>query len=907
MNGLFARARSLWRGLRRPDRLAAEMDEEMRFHIEMEAERLARERGLGPREAGRRAAIAFGGVEKYKEAGRDARGLSRLTGLSLDLKLGVRMLLKHPGLALVGVLGMAVGTAFGASLFSFIAAVVDPALPLEEGHRIVAVQNLDVARNDQGRETHLHDLAVWREELPAVEQLGAYRTVDRNLVTPDGTGAPLRVAEMSAAGFRVARVAPLLGRYLVDEDETKGASPVVVLGYDVWRKRFGGRADAVGRTLRLGGAEHVVVGVMPEGFAFPVNNRLWAPLRLDPSDYRRGEAPPIDVFGRLAPGATLEQAQAQLAAVGRRMTAAHAGTHRHIRPRVLPYTRSFVDSPELMWAFYLLQLLGSLLLVVIAVNVAILVYARTATRGGEIAVRLALGASRARVVTQLFAEALVLSLAAAAVGLVAAGFWLRQGNAFMERMAGDQIPFWWEMGLSPGTVAYVVGLAVLGAVIVGVVPGLKATGRRVQSGLGQPAGGRGMRMGGTWTALIVGQVAVAVTILPLAVTLAWNQFVRFGITGPGFAAEEFLAARVGVDRETPPSERAGAYREEFAGRLADRQAELVRRLEAEPGVAAVTFASHVPGDLFSASSAPAVVEVEDPRPAAEPTRRGVRFVEVDPGLFDAFDVPVLAGRRFHSADLAGAATAVVVNRSYVEQVLGGGSGLGRRFRYTRTEDDREPGGVATGGWYEVVGVVSDFPPEQTANGQGVATVYHPAAPGRLNPVSLLVRVQGTTAERFAPRLREIVTELDPTLRLSGIESLAQLHRQKLRTEGLLTLGVVGVTLSVLLLSAAGIHALMSFVVAQRRREIGIRTALGAHPRRILGSIFSRALRQLALGVAAGCVLGGGLLLGSGSGPGRAAAVLLAVAGLMLGVGLLAALGPARRGLRIQPMEALRED
>ncbi|HEU0078459.1 MAG TPA: FtsX-like permease family protein, partial [Longimicrobiaceae bacterium] len=646
---------------------------------------------------------------------------------------------------------------------------------------------------------------------------------------------------------------------------------------------------------------------MPRGFAFPVNNRLWAPLRLDPSDYRRGEAPPIDVFGRLAPGATLEQARAQLSAIGRRMAASDPGTHRHIRPRILPYTRSFVDTPELMWVFYLVQLLGSLLLVVIAVNVAILVYARTATRSGEIAVRLALGASRARIVTQLFAEALVLSLAAAAVGLVAAWFWLRQGNAFLDRMAGDQIPFWWEMGLSPGTVAYVVGLAVLGAVIVGVVPGLKATGRRVQAGLGQPGGGTGMRMGGTWTALVVGQVAVAVTILPLAVTLAWNQVVSYGITGPGFPAEEFLAARVGVDRETPPSGEAEAYQKEFAGRLADRQVELVRRLEAEPGVAAVTYASHVPGDLFSASSAAGVVEVEDPGPAAEPTRQNVRFVEVDPGLFDTFDVPVLAGRGFHSAEPAGAATAVVVNRSLVEQVLGGGSGLGRRFRYTRTEDDREPGGVEAGGWYEVVGVVSDFPPKTTAAGRGVATVYHPAAPGRLNPLSLVVRVQGTTPEKFAPRLREVVTALDPTLRLSGVESLAQLHRQKMRTEGVLTLGVVGVTLSVLLLSAAGIHALMSFVVARRRREIGIRTALGAHPRRILASIFSRALRQLALGVAVGCLLGGALLLGDGSSPGRAAAVLAVVAALMLGVGLLAALGPARRGLRIQPMEALRED
>jgi len=907
MKGLATRARSFWRGLRRPDRLAAEMDEEMRFHLEMEAERLARERGLPPQEARRQAAIAFGGVEKYKEEGRDARGVTWAAGLSLDLRLGLRMLLKYPGLTFVGVLGMAVATAFGASLFSFVAAVVDPALPLEEGHRIVAIQNLDAARSGEGRETHLHDLAVWRDDLRAVEDLGAYRTVDRNLVTPDGPGEPLRVAEMSAAGFRVARVAPLLGRYLLDDDERPGAAPVVVIGYDVWQRRFAGSPDVVGRTLRLGDAAHTVVGVMPEGFAFPVNNGIWTPLRLEPADYRRGEAPPIDVFGRLAPGATLEQAQAQLAGIGRRIAAVHPGTHRHVRPRVLPYTRAFVDAPELMWVFYLVQLLGSLLLVVIAINVAILVYARTATRSGEIAVRLALGASRARVVTQLFAEALVLSLAAAAVGLGAARFLLRQGNAFMDRTAGDQIPFWWEMRLSPGTVAYVLGLAVLGAVIVGVVPGLKATGRRARSGLGRAGGGTGMRMGGTWTALIVGQVAVAVTLLPLTVALGWNQLFRYGIAGPGFAAEQFLAVQVGMDRETPPSGAAEAYGREFAGRLVDRQVELARRLRAEPGVAAVTFASHVPGDWFESSSAPGAVEVADPRPSAEPTRRDVRYLEVDPGLFDTFGVPVLAGRGFQAADLAGPATAVVVNRSLVREVLGGGSGLGRRFRYTRTGDGAEPGGVAAGGWYEVVGVVNDFPPRKAVTGRGVPTVYHPVAPGRLDPVSFVVRVRGIPAEQFAPRLREVATALDPTLRLSRVESLAQVHRQKLRTESLLTLGIAAVTLSVLLLSAAGIHALMALTVAQRRKEIGIRTALGARPGLILGSVFARALRQLALGAGVGCLLGGALLVGQGFTPGLAAGLLAAVVAIALGVGLLAALGPARQGLRIQPMEALRTD
>ena len=898
MKGLFSRMRSLRKGLRRPEQLEAEMDEEMRFHIEMEAERLMHQRGLAPAEARRQARVAFGSTERYKEEGRDVRGLTWISGMLLDFKLGARMLLKHPGLAVVGVLGMALAIAYGAGMYSFLSAVVNPALPLDEGHRIVAIQNLNVARSDQARETQLHDFATWREQLRAVENLAAYRTVDRNLITPGGRGEPLRIAEMTASGFRVARVPPLHGRYLVEEDEQPGAPAAVVIGHDVWQERFDGRADIVGQTLRLGAMPHTVVGVMPEGFAFPVNNRLWAPLQLDPSKYERGRAPPIDVFGRLAPGSTLEQAQVQLATIGQRLASAHPETHRHIEPKVLPYTRAFIDSPELTWMFYLFQLLASMLLVVIALNVAILVYARTATRAGEIAVRLALGASRARVVGQLFAEALVLSALAAAVGLVAAWFWLQQGNAFMDRLGGDQIPFWWKLRLSAGTVAYVAGLAVLGAVMVGVLPGLKATGRQVQSTLRELGGGTGMQMGRTWTILIVAQVAIAVAILPPTAALAWREFFPAGISAPDFDAEGLLTAGLGMDTEIPSSAEAERYQREFAARFADRQAELVRRLEAEPGVVGVTYTS--------GGVAGGTIEVQGRRPSAEPARHGARFLQLDPGVFEVFEVDLLAGRRFQPGDLAGTATAVVVNRSFAQQILGGDA-LGRRFRYTSTEDEIMPGGLERGNWYEIVGVVNDFPVELPHAWQNVPTLYHPASPGRLNPTNLVVRMQGIPPENFAGRVREITTALDPTLQLREIQSVAHQQRQEQRTRRLLTLVIAVGALSVVLLSAGGIHALMSFTVARRRKEIGIRTALGAQPRRILASVFARALRQLALGAGIGALLGGALIWGGGTTAGRSVVLLLIVAALMMTVGLLAAVGPARQGLRIQPMEALRLD
>ncbi|HEV2130046.1 MAG TPA: permease prefix domain 1-containing protein, partial [Longimicrobiaceae bacterium] len=232
LRGLFFRAQE-----------DAEMEEEMRFHLEMETERLVREVGLDPQEARRQARVAFGGLEKHKEEVRDARGLAWVPGAWLDFKLGARMLVKYPGLTLVGVLGMAVSIAIGAGVFSVLGAMVSSTLPLDEGDRIVAIQNLNAALSDQDRRTHLHDLESWRDELHAVENFGAYRMVDRNLVAPDGQAEPVRIAEMTASGFRVARVPPLLGRYFVDEDEREGAPPVVVIGYDVWQNRFAGDSE----------------------------------------------------------------------------------------------------------------------------------------------------------------------------------------------------------------------------------------------------------------------------------------------------------------------------------------------------------------------------------------------------------------------------------------------------------------------------------------------------------------------------------------------------------------------------------------------------------------------------------------------------------------------------------------
>ena len=833
------------------------------------------------------------------------------TGISwLDFKLGLRMLFKYPALTLVGGLGLAVSIAISVGFFAFLSANVYPTLPLEEGDRIVALENRDATTTVGEERRSLHDFVTWREELRSVEDLGAFRTVDRTLIMAEGPPQPLQVAEMTAAGFQVARTPPLLGRYLIEEDEQEGALPVVVIGHDVWQNRFAGDPAVVGREIRLGRAPHTVVGVMPAGFAFPKSHEFWTPLRADPSAFERREGPAIFIFGRLAPGVSMQEAQAELDAIGRRTAAAFPETHAQLRPMVMPYTHSLTDiQGTTTWMVVQMQLMMSLLLVVVALNVAVLVYARTAVRQGEIAVRTALGASRGRVVAQLFAEALVLSLGAAVLGLALAQVGVGLGNRIMEQeMTG--VPFWTDYSLRPATVLFTVAIAVLAAVIVGVLPALQATGQRLQSDLRQLGGGTGMRLGKTWTLLIVAQVAVAVAALPAAVNLGWSE-IRSATSRPTFPAEEFLIAWLGEEEEPLTGAAAEDDPREETGRFGAQLAELMRRLEAEPEVAGVTFRADLPG-----RSGP--LEVEGvPAPAESPAGHPVFSSGAAAGMLDLFGARLLAGRGFEPGDLGEEASAVLVNQAFVRQVLGGSEALGRKLRYRGhgADDEDSPAQrhaeleAVPERWFQIVGVVEDLQANAMDPELVRPQLFYPVAPEQVQHASLAIRLRGSDPASFAPKLRAITAAVDPSLRLGRVRSLADSNRQDQLALRLVALVIGLVLLSVFLLSAGGIYALTSFTVTRRRKEIGIRTALGAQPRQVLWSVFSRAARQVGLGLVLGLAaavlidgLTGGELMG-----GRADILLPIFGGIMAVVALLAALGPARRSLRIDPTEALRAD
>ena len=830
-------------------------------------------------------------------------------GSTLDVALAWRMLLRHPGLSLVSVLGMAVGIAIAAGAFTVVSVMTGTTLPLPDGDRLVSVVQWDASTNSRELRV-LHDLAAWRGAA-AIDDLGMSRTVERNLIAGDRAPDIVTVSEITASAFRATRVAAFRGRTLLPEDERADAPDALVIGHDEWMRRFQADPDIVGRSVRLGATAYTIVGVMPEGFGFPAYHSFWIPWRLDAAAHGPRRGPEINVFGRLAPGVTIARAEAELAAAGRLLAAASPSTHEHLRPRVLPYASAFsdIDDAEDLLALYAVEIAIVLLLVLVCVNVAILVYARTAARQGEIAVRVALGASRRRIVGQLFVEALMLSGVSALIGIGLAAAGLRQIEGAMRPLVG-RWPFWFSLELDASAVIYVVGLTLCAAAIVGVAPALKATGVHVHAPLQtlSPGGGSRMQMGRLWTGLVVAQVAVAVALLPMAVYFAWSSLRLH--SGGGYATAEVIGTRLAIDRAvaTPTAEGDTA----FAARYRATLTELVRRLTVDPRVRDVTWSLTIPG------REPAVMLETDPVPGradATAERAGrrtlVRFNRVAPNFFSAFDVPVTLGRGLTVGDAAVGATGtpgVVVSRALVDQVFGGANPLGRRVKYVSWGRQTPSGNVALDRWYEIVGVVPDFPDPGPFDDESEGRVYHAAADD-LFPARLNVRVRAGDPAELAGPLRTLGASIDPDALLLDISTAAIAAAQAQGMTRLVGVSLASVIASVTLLAAAGIYALLSFTVERRRREIGIRAALGANRRRMVAGIFSRVLAQLGGGAMLGALAAVGLeQILEGAMAQHYRAMLLPVA-VVLCVTLVAvaAVGPLRQSLRIQPSDALRHE
>jgi putative ABC transport system permease protein len=745
-----------------------------------------------------------------------------------------------------------------------------------------------------------------------VDDLGAYRTITRNLMITQGLAEPVFAAEMTAAAFRVLRVPPLLGRTLVEADERAGAPAVAVIGYDLWHSRFQRDSGVIGRTVRITGVPATIVGVMPDGFAFPRTQELWAPLRIDVTGYERRQGMTIRIVGRLAPNATLEQARAELTNLGRIAASDFPRTHEQLRPQVLTFaeTVEVFGGPEESMMLLTGNVFVVMLLVLVCANVGLLMFARAATRETEIVVRSALGASRRRIVMQLFAEALVLGTVAAVVGLTAAGWGMRWGLDLMRGELTDgsgNFAFWVDGKLSPLTFIYTALLTLMAAAIAGVLPGLKITrdlGDRLKRAT---AGGGGTQFGGMWTAVIVLQLAVTMGF-PVVTFFVRKDAVRIETYPLPFPVDQYLAVRLEMERFSPEPG-ADTSAAAFQARYLAAAEELEARLEADPAVVGVVFAEKLPRQYHPNNQ----VEVDEGAVAPHDERgHVVASTRVDTKYLDVLGVSMLSGRWFHSGEATADARVAVVNKAFVDRVLGGKNPIGRRIRYPWRSKSPE-----TLPWYEIIGVAPDM---GTISGWGPAGIYHPLVRAtnrgllgvrldaeQVYPLNLAVHVRGDP-QAFAPRLRAIATDAEVTLRLAELMPLRNVVNAEVAFHEFWVKMTTIVSAIVLLLPLVAIYAVMSFAVSRRTREIGVRVALGATPRRVVGSVFAQPLRQLGMGLLAGALLVA-FLLGMMKGRAPSADQLLMLGGytaLMTVVCLIACVVPTRRALSVEPTEALRE-
>lgn len=876
-----------------PARGDRDTQDELRFHLDMETEKLVRS-GLSPAAARRRARLALGSTEAAREEAKDARGGRWLEDTVRDLRHAVRQLRRTPVFTAVAVVTLALGIGANTAIFSVVDGVLLRRLPFEDPDRLVVVWE-----TDRNTGTHREPVA-WPDYLDFRERastLGGGELVQGIDVIVSAPGAePLRAAgaRVTHGYFNLVGITPLLGRGFAPEEDVAGGPRVALLGEAFWRARYGADPGVLGRTVLVNEEAHTIVGVMPVGADFALDQihdlaayhvpytssgdiAVWAPLQASAELYSR-DTHPFFLVARLAPEATLAAARTEIAAIAADLEAAY---------RSNTARGAFVE-PLTAVAFgrvrpVLALMLGAVILVLLVtcVNVANLLLARGTARTREVAVRVALGAGRGRLARQFLAEALLLSLlgGALAVGLAFGGLGLLLG------LAPAEVPRLDQVALDLRVLGLTLGVSLAAGLAFGLVPTLQA--RRVdpmQSIRPDGGGGRGRR---TREALVVLQLALALMLVAGAGLLI-RSFRSILAVDPGFRAAGVLKAEFQLPATRYPRD----FRRWPAWTEVHRfQASLLERVTAIPGVQHAALAGAHPLDAGFTNSFVVVGREAEARDWPEISVR-----TVTPGYFATLDVPVRLGRSFTEGDAAPAPPVALINQTAADRFFPGADPLGHEIRFWGIP--RRIVGVV--GDERIHGLTSAVPP----------AVYMPLAqaPSFAGTAVLLVRTAGDPT-LAAPAVRAAVTALDPALAVYGVEHLSETLLGSIgdqRFAMLLLVAFGGVTL---VLALVGIHGVVSYATAQRTHELGIRAALGAGRRRIASLVLSSGVRLAAAGTLAGlagALLGSRLLAGFLYGVGRAdPATFLGVAALMLGGALLAAWIPARRAARIPPIEALR--
>jgi putative ABC transport system permease protein len=881
LRGLMARLRAMLRG-RQADR---DLDDEIRSHIEMEtAKNLAL--GKSPDEARRLALAVFGGRDAALEAHRDVRGARWISDFSRDTRFALRSLRHNPVLTVAAILTLAVGIGANTAIFSTLHAVVLRPLPFKDAGRLVMLYETNPERGWTQAEVAPANFFDWREQVKAFEDIAGYPSFGTTTVlSHDGEAQVMSVMQVTGNFFDVLGVRPLLGRAFTNEETWDTGERIAMISHRLWSTRFGSDSTLVGKTITLGGYSVRVVGIVPQGFVFPG----WNPDVYRPTMFARSYAPQaffrrahwLRAIARLKPGVSEQQANGQLQVVVQRLQQEYPATNTKMGAGMRPLHRFLVG--DVRQPLLALQVAVGLLLLIACANVGNLLLVRAADRERESVVRLALGAGRGRLVRQALSESLVLSTLGGLSG-VALGW---AGTRVLSAMQPEGMLPVRDIAVNLSVLGFALGISVVSGLLFGIGPALWAGRRAPAEVLKEGGRGTGRTRLRRWSqGLAVAEVAIALVLLAGAGLLV-RSWLRVQSVDPGFASEGVLTIAVSLPAavfDTQPK------RDAF-------YASAIERFRAIPGVEQAGTVTRLSMTETGWSSDFHVDGREREDFGVEVLHR-----EISPAYHDALRIPLQRGRAFTDADNAGAPSVVLINEALAKKYFANDDPIGKRVAFDRYPD-------STSFWRTIVGVVGS---ERQAGleSESRPEFFAPVLQDENGPRAFVIRANVPPVTIIAPA-RAILTELDRRVAINAVRPMTEvrdtaLARRKFVMTLVLTFAAAG-----LLLALVGVYGVMAQLARGRRREIGIRVALGAPLTDIRGMVVRRSLSLGLSGVAIG--LAGSLLVTRTMqsllyGVSPVDPLSLVLVGVTLALAAVAASLPtAWRASRVNPTETLRAE
>ena len=880
---LYSRVRSLWRNVSHKEQVEGELHAELDAYVAELAEEKVRA-GMSPEQARRAALIETEGVEQVKEQVREARTGTLLDTMAQDVKYGWRMLMKNPGFTLAAIVALALGIGANTAIFSVVNAVLLRPLPYRDPDRLMVL--LHRGTNPVAPANYLD----WKKQSQSFENMGAAEVWSPNITGGDRP-EQLSALRTSSSLFTTLGVEPLMGRAFAEGEDTTGHDHLAVLSYRLWQRRFGGDHKVIGQTITLNGESFNVIGVMPSSFRFApfwaTKAELWVPLSLDQKVTNRTGSS-LRVFGRLKPGVSMEQARAEMETITARLDQEFPGTNRDVK--VVPLKEKVVGDvrPALL---LMLGAVGFVLLISCA-NVAHMLLARAAARKKEIAVRIALGARRARLIRQFLTESVLLSSVAGVAGLALGIYGIR----VLVKLQPARFSNVTDVKLDLYVLAFTLGISILTGIAFGLAPAIHGSMVNLSDSLKESERGstEGIRKNRLRSILVASEFALALVLL-VGAGLMIRSIIALNEVDPGFNPDHVLTMLVSVagTQEFDPARRVPFYQE------------VVQRVQTIRGVRAVSAINHIPlaGDLWGI---PYLVEGRPiPKRGEVP---GAVYRVILPGYFQTMQIPMLRGRDFNATDNVNAPGVVIINQTFAKQYWGEEDPVGKRIALTDTPNDAK--------WLTVVGVIRDVKQDDW-KGPVDLEFYVPCLqdktyiadePFAVSSLTLVMRTSGEPTD-LAAAVRNAVWSVDRNVTISEVQTLDDVVTM-VNAQSRFYLVLLGSFAAVaLLLAGVGMYAVMSYSVAQRTHEIGIRMALGARQSDVLQLVVRQGLAVALLGAAFGLV---GSLLATrlmvtfiyGVQP-RDPLTIFGVWMVLTMVALVACYIPARRATRVDPMVALR--